>query len=89
MKKLKLWLFLAYVISFVSLAAAVGLLIQDALVETGPSAWTGTAGVLQCVFVLIRWVDLLDFSFRVGVNWDVIVAAEIIILGLSMQACND
>ncbi|KAF5942330.1 hypothetical protein HYC85_019972 [Camellia sinensis] len=40
---LKLWLFLAYVISFVSLAAAVGLLIQDALVETGPSAWTGTA----------------------------------------------
>ncbi|CAL5417339.1 unnamed protein product [Camellia sinensis] len=82
---LKLWLFLAYVISFVSLAAAVGLLIQDALVETGPSAWTGTAGVLQCVFVLIRWVDLLDFSFGVGVNWDVIVAAEIIILGLSMQ----
>ncbi|KAL0360155.1 UNVERIFIED_CONTAM: hypothetical protein Sradi_3700000 [Sesamum radiatum] len=52
--RLKLWLFIAYVVSFVSLAASVGLLIQDALVESGPSAWTGVAGVLQCVFVLIR-----------------------------------
>ncbi|RAL38750.1 hypothetical protein DM860_013431 [Cuscuta australis] len=51
--RLKLWLFVAYVVSFVSLAASVGLLIQDALVESGPSAWTGVAGVLQCVFVLI------------------------------------
>ncbi|KAL4583326.1 hypothetical protein LXL04_007896 [Taraxacum kok-saghyz] len=51
--RLKLWLFLAYVVSFVSLAASVGLLIQDALVPEGPSAWTGTAGVLQCVLVLI------------------------------------
>eukprot|EP00252_Welwitschia_mirabilis_P010634 TRINITY_DN24021_c0_g1_i1.p1 TRINITY_DN24021_c0_g1~~TRINITY_DN24021_c0_g1_i1.p1 ORF type:complete len:139 (+),score=15.24 TRINITY_DN24021_c0_g1_i1:206-622(+) len=47
------WLFLAYVISFVSLAASVGLLVQDALTNSGPSAWTGVAGVLQCVFVLI------------------------------------
>ncbi|KAH7567838.1 hypothetical protein JRO89_XS07G0162200 [Xanthoceras sorbifolium] len=46
--RLKLWLFLAYVVSFVSLAASVGLLIQDSLVKTGPSVWTGTAGVLQC-----------------------------------------
>ncbi|KAJ6709427.1 SMALL MEMBRANE PROTEIN-RELATED [Salix koriyanagi] len=52
--RLKLWLFFAYVVSFVSLAASVGLLIQDSLVKTGPSVWTGTAGVLQCVFVLIR-----------------------------------
>ncbi|KAL0432176.1 UNVERIFIED_CONTAM: hypothetical protein Slati_2551900 [Sesamum latifolium] len=52
--RLKLWLFIAYVVSFVSLAASVGLLIQDALVKSGPSAWTGVAGVLQCVFVLIR-----------------------------------
>lgn len=44
--------------SFVSLAASVGLLIQDALVPEGPSAWTGTAGVLQCVLVLIRLVFL-------------------------------
>ncbi|KAK4387294.1 hypothetical protein Sango_2336000 [Sesamum angolense] len=51
--RLKLWLFIAYVVSFVSLAASVGLLIQDALVKSGPSAWTGVAGVLQCVFVLI------------------------------------
>ncbi|KAI7745870.1 LOW QUALITY PROTEIN: hypothetical protein M8C21_007291, partial [Ambrosia artemisiifolia] len=51
--RLKLWLFLAYVVSFVSLAASVGLLIQDSLVPEGPSAWTGTAGVLQCVLVLI------------------------------------
>ncbi|KAL2893014.1 Transmembrane protein 50-like protein [Bienertia sinuspersici] len=43
-------------ISFVSLAASVGLLIQDALTPSGPSAWTGVAGVLQCVFVLIRLV---------------------------------
>ncbi|THG09001.1 hypothetical protein TEA_026906 [Camellia sinensis var. sinensis] len=61
---LKLWLFLAYVISFVSLAAAVGLLIQDALVETGPSAWTGTAGVLQCVFVLISEPTLVPEWLR-------------------------
>ncbi|CAA2960689.1 transmembrane 50A [Olea europaea subsp. europaea] len=51
--RVKLWLFIAYVVSFVSLAASVGLLIQDALVKSGPSAWTGTAGVFQCVFVLI------------------------------------
>ncbi|KAF3627812.1 putative nitrate reductase [Capsicum annuum] len=51
---LKLWLFIAYVVSFVSLAASVGLLIQDTLGKSGPSAWTGVAGVLQCVFVLIR-----------------------------------
>ncbi|GMN28214.1 hypothetical protein TIFTF001_050521 [Ficus carica] len=50
---LKLWLFFAYVVSFVSLAASVGLLIQDSVVKTGPSVWTGTAGVLQCVFVLV------------------------------------
>ncbi|KAK5840303.1 hypothetical protein PVK06_009197 [Gossypium arboreum] len=51
--RLKLWLFFAYVVSFVSLAASVGLLIQDSLVKSGPSVWTGTAGILQCVFVLI------------------------------------
>ncbi|XP_072978459.1 uncharacterized protein [Typha angustifolia] len=51
--RLKLWLFVAYVVSFVSLAGAVGLLIQDSLTDKGPSSWTGVAGVLQCVFVLI------------------------------------
>ncbi|XP_073043668.1 uncharacterized protein [Primulina eburnea] len=51
--RLKLWLFIAYVVSFVSLAASVGLLIQDAMVTTGPSSWTGVAGVLQCVCVLV------------------------------------
>ncbi|KAK8507705.1 hypothetical protein V6N13_025360 [Hibiscus sabdariffa] len=51
--RLKLWLFVAYVVSFVSLAASVGLLIQDSVVNSGPSVWTGIAGVLQCVFVLI------------------------------------
>ncbi|XP_010277682.1 PREDICTED: transmembrane protein 50 homolog isoform X1 [Nelumbo nucifera] len=56
--RLKLWLFLAYVVSFVSLAASVGLLVQDALVKSGPSAWTGTAGVLQCVLVLIRYASM-------------------------------
>ncbi|KAL9271675.1 Transmembrane protein 50-like protein [Drosera capensis] len=56
--RLKLWLFLAYVISFVSLAASVGLLIKDALEKSGTSAWTGTAGVLQCRS------DVLDLTFR-------------------------
>ncbi|XP_078444760.1 transmembrane 50A-like protein [Wolffia australiana] len=51
--RVKLWLFLAYVVSFVSLAASVGLLVQDALVDKGQSTWTGIAGILQCVFVLI------------------------------------
>ncbi|BAF09089.1 uncharacterized protein [Oryza sativa Japonica Group] len=51
--RLKLWLFVSYVVSFVSLAGAVGFLVQDALTDTGPSAWTGVAGVLQSVFVLI------------------------------------
>ncbi|CAL8997232.1 unnamed protein product [Prunus brigantina] len=53
--RLKLWLFIAYVVAFVSLAASVGLLIQDSLVTTGPPVWTGVAGVLQSVFVLIRY----------------------------------
>ncbi|KAL0912346.1 hypothetical protein M5K25_018312 [Dendrobium thyrsiflorum] len=51
--RLKLWLFVAYVVSFASLAAGVGLLVQDALTDKGHSVWTGVAGVLQCVFVLI------------------------------------
>ncbi|KMZ76404.1 putative Transmembrane protein 50a [Zostera marina] len=51
--RLKLWLFLAYVVSFVSLAASAGLLAQDALTDKGPSSWTGTAGVVQCVLVLV------------------------------------
>lgn len=50
--RLKLWLFISYVVSFVSLAASVGFLVQDALTDTGPSTWTGIAGVLQTVFVL-------------------------------------
>ena len=61
--RLKLWLFFAYVVSFVSLAASVGLLIQDSIVTTGPSVWTGTAGVLQCVFVLVRYVHLFFTHF--------------------------
>nr|BAD09567.1 hypothetical protein [Oryza sativa Japonica Group] len=36
------------------IAGAVGLLVQDALTDKGPSVWTGVAGVLQCVLVLIR-----------------------------------
>ncbi|EFJ13682.1 hypothetical protein SELMODRAFT_410867 [Selaginella moellendorffii] len=47
------WLFIAYVVSFVSLAGSVGILIQDSLLPTGPSAWTGVAGVLQCFLVLV------------------------------------
>ncbi|KAF1871263.1 hypothetical protein Lal_00020055 [Lupinus albus] len=61
--RLKLWLFIAYVVSFVSLAGSAGLLIQDSLDKSSPSVWTGVAGVLQCVFVL--WTGLLDFSSRI------------------------
>uniref|UniRef100_A0A2P2KJQ1 Uncharacterized protein MANES_18G073000 n=1 Tax=Rhizophora mucronata TaxID=61149 RepID=A0A2P2KJQ1_RHIMU len=50
--RLKLWLFFIYVVSIVSLAASVGLLIQDSIVKSKPSVWTGTASILQCVFVL-------------------------------------
>ncbi|KAF0899875.1 hypothetical protein E2562_025118 [Oryza meyeriana var. granulata] len=35
--RVKLWLFVAYVVSFVCLAGAVGLLVQDALTDKGPS----------------------------------------------------
>eukprot|EP00850_Spirogloea_muscicola_P024703 SM001331S26849 [mRNA] locus=s1331:1446:2018:- [translate_table: standard] len=45
------WLFLAYVISFVSLAGAAGMLIQDSVVAGG-SAWPGFAGVFQAGLVL-------------------------------------
>ncbi|VAI18262.1 unnamed protein product [Triticum turgidum subsp. durum] len=55
--RVKLWLFVAYVVSFVCLAGSVGLLVQDALTDKGPSVWTGVAGVLQCVFVLIRYIS--------------------------------
>jgi len=48
------WLFLAYVIAFTSLAGSVGMLVQDALLPTTPSTWTGIAGVLQCFFCLCR-----------------------------------
>lgn len=58
-RRVKLWLFVAYVVSFVCLAGSVGLLVQDALTDKGPSVWTGVAGVLQCVFVLIRYIRML------------------------------
>ncbi|KAH7388395.1 hypothetical protein KP509_16G073900 [Ceratopteris richardii] len=58
------WLFLAYVISFVSLAGSVGLLIQDALVDAAASSWTGVAGILQCVFVLAS--GIIYWTSRTG-----------------------
>ncbi|XP_066383333.1 uncharacterized protein [Miscanthus floridulus] len=62
--RVKLWLFVAYVVSFVCLAGSVGLLVQDALTNKGPSVWTGVAGVLQCVLVLISGLVLLDMPLR-------------------------
>ena len=95
--RLKLWLFLAYVISFVSLAASVGLLIQDALVPSGPSAWTGVAGVLQCVFVLIRLIIFLTLTFllnlghlihfRLTVVWSMITHPHTVVLALLWANC--
>lgn len=49
------WLFLAYVIAFISLAASAGLLIQDSANVTAlnPDAWwPGGAGVVQTIFIL-------------------------------------
>lgn len=68
---MKLWLFVAYVVSFVCLAGSVGLLVQDALTDKGPSVWTGVAGVLQCVLVLIRYIcsSLIYFAFHALVQF--------------------
>ncbi|CAI0439505.1 unnamed protein product, partial [Linum tenue] len=69
--RLKLWLFFAYVVSFVSLAASVGLLIQDSIVKDGPSVWTGVAEISkfslligQCLFSssLVRSQVCTDFG---------------------------
>jgi hypothetical protein len=57
------WLFLSYVIAFVSLAGSAGMLVQDALLPDTPSSWTGVAGVLQCTCVLARYTHLHLFSF--------------------------
>ncbi len=57
------WLFLSYVIAFVSLAGSAGMLVQDALLPDTPSSWTGVAGVLQCTCVLARYTHLSLFSF--------------------------
>ncbi|MCO5588589.1 hypothetical protein L7F22_042546 [Adiantum nelumboides] len=58
------WLFLAYVISFVSLVGSFGLLIQDALVNSAASSWTGMTGVLQCVFILAS--GIIYWTSRTG-----------------------
>ncbi len=57
------WLFLSYVIAFVSLAGSAGMLVQDALLPDTPSSWTGVAGVLQCTCVLARYTHLSLFFF--------------------------
>uniref|UniRef100_A0A3Q7ISR1 Uncharacterized protein n=1 Tax=Solanum lycopersicum TaxID=4081 RepID=A0A3Q7ISR1_SOLLC len=63
--RLKLWLFIAYVVSFVSLAASVGLLIQDALEKSGPSAWIGVAVSLAALIdLLIQDALYLAFTFK-------------------------
>ncbi|GAU51746.1 hypothetical protein TSUD_137410 [Trifolium subterraneum] len=41
---LKLWLFITYNVSYVCLARSAGQLIQDSLVKSAPSVWTGVAG---------------------------------------------
>ena len=61
------WLFVAYVVAFVSLSGSVGLLVQDALQPATPSTWTGIAGVLQCCFVLARYSSS-PFSIWPGKN---------------------
>jgi hypothetical protein len=68
--RVKLWLFISYVVSFVSLAGAVGFLVQDALTDSGPSAWTGTAGILQCVFVLVRSLFIPYCPFMICISLD-------------------
>ncbi|GBG62511.1 hypothetical protein CBR_g30829 [Chara braunii] len=46
------WLFIAYVISFASLAAAVGMLIADTSKAGHHGTWPGVAGILQCTLIL-------------------------------------
>ncbi|GAQ84641.1 hypothetical protein KFL_001980240 [Klebsormidium nitens] len=48
----RVWLFLSYVLSFVSLAGSVGLLINDYANPAITSTWPGVAGVCQCTFIL-------------------------------------
>lgn len=72
---MKLWLFVAYVVSFVCLAGSVGLLVQDALTDKGPSVWTGVAGVLQCVLVLIRYICISHLLPVCSVEIAVVAAA--------------
>uniref|UniRef100_A0A0E0AWG0 Uncharacterized protein n=1 Tax=Oryza glumipatula TaxID=40148 RepID=A0A0E0AWG0_9ORYZ len=51
------------------IAGAVGLLVQDALTDKGPSVWTGVAGVLQCVLVLIRYFFKLTQLVYIYALW--------------------
>ncbi|GMI89613.1 hypothetical protein HRI_002630600 [Hibiscus trionum] len=58
--RLKLWLFLAYVVSFVSLAASVGLLIQESV---------PVDRYCRCLTVRVRfsqWADILDCTLRIA-----------------------
>ncbi|KAL9298034.1 hypothetical protein ACSQ67_023930 [Phaseolus vulgaris] len=94
--RLKLWLFIAYVVSFVSLAGSAGLLIQDSLDKSAPSVWTGVAGVLECVCVLIRisldwYIGLLILNkVHQDMTWSFklyqIVVMEFTVEGLSVAA---
>ncbi|PUZ51844.1 hypothetical protein GQ55_6G223200 [Panicum hallii var. hallii] len=49
----KLWSPRGNVVSSAYTAGAVGLLVQEALTDNGLSCWTGVAGGLHCVLVLI------------------------------------
>ncbi|BAT05826.1 Os08g0469200, partial [Oryza sativa Japonica Group] len=61
--------FLDRTLALCGIAGAVGLLVQDALTDKGPSVWTGVAGVLQCVLVLIRYFFKLTQLVYIYALW--------------------
>ncbi len=75
------WLFLSYVIAFVSLAGSAGMLVQDALLPDTPSSWTGIAGVLQCTFVLTRYIAIISLFSCVSAAEEIINSSKVCTTG--------
>ncbi|CAM6014473.1 unnamed protein product [Sphagnum balticum] len=80
------WLFLSYVIAFVSLAGSAGMLVQDALLPDTPSSWTGIAGVLQCTFVLTRYTAIISLFSCISAAEEIIDSSKVCTTGGQMAA---
>jgi hypothetical protein len=80
------WLFLSYVVAFVSLAGSAGMLVQDALLPDTPSSWTGIAGVLQCTFVLTRYTVIISLFSCVSAAEEIIDSSKVCTTGNGQMA---